>query len=459
MLRIARIYFAIPALLLAACASVSHDPSRVFAFVGVTVIAAYGEPRRENQTVLVSDDRILEVGDTREVLIPWGSREVSGRGRILAPGLVDMHVHIFMPDDGVLLLANGVTTVRNMSGRAETVALAAEIDAGLRPGPRIYSSTPIIDGPQAGWENPRAVRAPDEMRRRIRELNGPEHVGVKLYENLSPESFAAGVETARAFGMQVYAHVPHTMTLEQVLALRIDSIEHLTGFDRALAPNSESDWDEQRWAEADVGAIAPIIREVVASGVWNDSTLITAIGARRAFADMAAAEADPLYRYATPRLRAHWRAIQAAESAERDPTETWAVVQQAHEARLAVVRALHEAGAPLLFGTDAPQPFIYPGYSLHDEFALHRDAGLIASEILRADTIGSAEFLNEQGVFGRIEAGARADMILLDRDPEIDLSSLRAPLGVMAAGRWYDAKSLQRMLDGIAARVAVEISN
>jgi len=370
-----------------------------------------------------------------------------------------MHVHIFMPDDGVLFLANGVTTVRNMSDRAETIVLAAEIDAGTRPGPRIYSSTPIIDGPQADWENPRATRSADDMRRRIAELDNSEHVGVKLYENLSREAFVAGVEEARARQMQVYAHVPFSMSLSDVLALGIDSVEHLTGFDRALAPASQSSWDEQRWAEMDASRVAPVVREVAASGVWNDSTLITAIGARRAFADMQAAQAEPLYRYATPRLRAHWRAIQADEAAERDPAETWAVVQLAHAARLEVVRALHEAGAPLLFGTDAPQPFIYPGYSLHDEFALHLDAGLTPTDILRADTEGSANFLKEQGVFGRIELGARADLLLLDRDPEADLSTLRAPQGVMAAGRWYDAVTLQRMLADIAARIAAETAH
>ncbi|ANP45292.1 amidohydrolase family protein [Candidatus Viadribacter manganicus] len=459
MLRIARLCFAIPALLIAACASLAEGARPLTAFVGVTLITAYGEPHRENQTVLVRDDRILEVGDMGEVFIPWGSHEVDGGGRVLAPGLVDMHVHIFMPDDGVLFLANGVTTVRNMSDRAETIVLAAEIDAGTRPGPRIYSSTPIIDGPQADWENPRATRSADDMRRRIAELDNSEHVGVKLYENLSREAFVAGVEEARARQMQVYAHVPFSMSLSDVLALGIDSVEHLTGFDRALAPASQSSWDEQRWAEMDASRVAPVVREVAASGVWNDSTLITAIGARRAFADMQAAQAEPLYRYATPRLRAHWRAIQADEAAERDPAETWAVVQLAHAARLEVVRALHEAGAPLLFGTDAPQPFIYPGYSLHDEFALHLDAGLTPTDILRADTEGSANFLNEQGVFGRIEPGARADLLLLDRDPEADLSTLRAPQGVMAAGRWYDAVTLQRMLGDIAARIAAETAH
>lgn len=456
MSRIARICLAISALFLAACASVDDEP-RTIAFVGVTLIAAYGEPHLENQTVLVRGDRIVAVGPAERVRVPVGAQRLGHVGQIVAPGLVDMHVHIFEANDGVLLLANGVTTVRNMSGRAETAALMTRIEASDAPGPHIYSSTPIIDGPQAEWDNPRAVRTPGEMRQRIAELDGEGYVGVKLYENLSAEAFVAGVEAARARGMQVYAHVPFAMTLDEVLALHIDSIEHLTGFDRALAPNSRSDWEEERWAEADIRNAGPAARRVAASGVWNDSTLMTAIGARGAFADMAAAESAPLYRYATPRLRRHWRAIQAAEAGQHDPAEAWAMTRRANVVRLAMVRALHEAGAPLLFGTDAPQPFVYPGYSLHDEFALHREAGLSPAEILRADTVGSAAFLHETREFGRIVVGARADVLLLDRDPEADMSALRSPAGVMAAGRWYDAPTLQSMLDDVAARIAASL--
>ncbi|MEQ1494034.1 MAG: amidohydrolase family protein, partial [Terricaulis sp.] len=115
------------------------------------------------------------------------------------------------------------------------------------------------------------------------------------------------------------------------------------------------------------------------------------------------------------------------------------------------------AGAPLLLGTDAPQPFVYPGYSLHDELALHLNAELTPAEILRADTVGSAEFLRQPQEFGRITVGARADVLLLDRDPEADMAVLRAPAGVMAAGRWYGGETLQAMLDDVAARIAVSL--
>ncbi|WP_395644832.1 amidohydrolase family protein [Terricaulis sp.] len=442
-------------LLLASCATPARE-SGVTAFTHVAVITEYGGARLQDQTVLVRDDRIIAIGPAAAVSVPRGATVLGRRGQILAPGLTDMHVHIFNPDDGVLFLANGVTTVRNMSGRRDTEELAARIARGEAPGPTIYSSTPILDGPQTEYENPRAIRTPAEMRTRIDELAARGYVGVKLYENLSPATFRAGVEAARAHGLQVYAHVPSSMSLDDVLALHVNSVEHLIGFDRLLG--SHSGWEEQRLADADLAGLPALAARVARSGVWNTATLVTSADPARAFADMDAAEAAPEYRFATRRLRAHWRQLYEAQRAERDPVAAWPVIERANGTRLEILRALRDAHAPLLIGTDAPQPFLYPGFSLHREFELHGEAGFTPAEILRIDTVESARFLNRDGEFGVIAIGARADLLLLDADPERDLAVLRAPAGVMAAGRWYDAATLQRKLDEIAGRVAEEVA-
>lgn len=435
-------------------ARAAEEQGSVAAFIGVTVIRAYGGPRLKNQTVVVRDGRIAAVGPASRALVPKGARILGRPGQTVAPGLADMHVHIFEPDDGVLFLANGVTTVRNMNGRADTNALAGRIAAGLTPGPYIYTSSPILDGPTPEQAAQGGRRTPQDMRRLVAQQAKAGYMAVKLYENLSAEAFKAGVEEARARGLQVYAHAPFSMTLEQVLALHLDSIEHLSGFDRALAPQSQSSWDEERWAAADRRRIARLARQVAASGVWSDATLATWVGVPRAFTDIAAAEAALLYQYATPRERMLWRRHYDSARAARDPAVTWAVEQKAHVVHLAMIKALHDAGAPLLIGTDAPQPFVFPGFSLHDELAMHRAAGLAPKEILRIATSEAARFLHKPGEFGIIAPGARADLLLLDADPESDLTVLRAPAGVMAAGRWYDAATLRRLLADVAGRNA-----
>ena len=438
----------------AAPARLSPPAQSVVAFVHVTLIPAYGDPAIEDATVIVRDSHIAQIG--RNLRVPPGARVVGHRGQFLAPGLADMHVHIFNPDDGALYLANCVTSVRNMAGRPETLALAERIRSGDVAGPYIYSSGPILDGVTADYVNPHAITTVAEMTSAIAQTAAAGYIAAKLYENLTPELFARGVAEARAHGLEVYAHVPLSMSVRDVLALRIDSIEHLTGFDRALAPLSHSDWDQERWTEAQPALMAPLAREVAASGVWNAATLVTWLDAERAFADIGAAEAGPLYRYASLRLRRHWRDIYDDERQRHDPAQAWALARQGHGARLAMVRALHAAGAPLLIGTDAPQPFLYPGFSFQDELGFHRDAGISNRDILRAASIDAARFLHREGEFGAVVVGARADLLLLNADPDADLASLRTPAGVMAAGRWYDAAALQALLDNVAAQIRAQ---
>jgi len=446
-----RFFHLLLASMLVAAAARARAPEAmepVTAFVGITLISEFGEAPRANQTVLVRGERIVATGPAARIRVPRGARVLGHRGQIVAPGLADMHVHIFEPNDGVLFLANGVTSVRNMAARADTDALAARIDGGETPGPRIYSAGPIIDGPQ----EPTTLDVMDEIRRRVNATADRHYIAAKLYENLAPDVFAGAVVEARRRGLQVYAHVPLSMGVRDVLALRIDSIEHLTGFDRALAPQSRSTWDQERWAATDASLMAPLAHDVADSHVWNAATLVTWLAAERAFADIEAAEHAPLYRFATPRLRRHWRGLYEQARLEHDPARAWDLAQRGHRARLAMVKALHEAGAGLLIGTDATQPFLYPGFSLQDELALHRDAGMPVRDILRAATRDAARFLRREREFGRIAPGARADLLLLDEDPVARLETLRAPSGVMAAGRWYDAATLRALLDEVAAR-------
>jgi predicted amidohydrolase YtcJ len=231
-------------------------------------------------------------------------------------------------------------------------------------------------------------------------------MAIKLYAFLSPEQFAAGVEEARARNLQIYAHVK----LEQVLAHRIDSIEHLEGFDLLLGGEGE-DWS-QRWARAHADRFAPLAQEVAQNGVWNAPTLI---------------------------LLLEW--------SKRLPGSTDNMVWQGHQNRLAMVRALREAKAPLLIGTDTgpAKSFLKPGISIHDELRFFSEAGFSPTQVLRIATLDAARFLRKEGEFGRIAEGARADLLLLPSDPEQDLAVLSAPAGVMAAGRWYDRVALDEM--------------
>jgi imidazolonepropionase-like amidohydrolase len=100
----------------------------------------------------------------------------------------------------------------------------------------------------------------------------------------------------------------------------------------------------------------------------------------------------------------------------------------------------------LLLGTDAPNPYVMFGFSIHEEMGFYREAGFSNTEILRIATLDAARFLNKAGEFGVVREGVRADFVLLAGDPESDIGVLRTPQGVMAAGRWFDRARLDGLL-------------
>ncbi len=441
-------------LMFAACASAPQrvieagDP--VAAFTNVTVVTEYGGERLAGHTVAMRGDRIIAVAPSSAIVLPDGAVIADGGGGLLAPGIADMHVHYQDPHVGALFIANSITTVRNPSGGGNTLELIGQIASGEVVGPTMYASGQLIDGPNSLWGPTVVTETVEGVRERVRADAAAGYRAVKLYAQLTPDQFRAGVEEARAHGMQVYAHVPASMTLEEVLALGIDSIEHLDGFDRSLG--GEGQRSQQRWANANADRYAHLAAIVRGSGVWSTPTLIVNLAPTRAFADMDAADAEPHMRYASQGLLGFWRSY--GRFFQGDVAAVYRVAQQAHASRIAMLSALREAGAPVLLGTDTPNPFVMYGFSIHEELGFFSQAGYSNTEILRIATLEAARFLDQQGEFGAIREGARADLLLLDGDPEQDLAVLRAPNGVMTAGRWFDRAALDAELEAVAAYAA-----
>jgi imidazolonepropionase-like amidohydrolase len=448
-------FIVLAALFLAACASA--QPPRtieagepVTAFRNVTVIAEYGGARLDHHTVAVRGDRIIAVAPDNAITLPEGSTIVDGRGRILAPGIADMHVHYQDPSVGVLMLANSTTTIRNPSGfgggagPGSTLDLAARTSRGEVIGPFVYSSGQLIDGPNSFWGPAVVVDTVERVRERVREDAAAGYMAVKLYANLSPEQFRAGVEEARVHNLQIYAHVPASMSLEDVLDRHVDSIEHLDAFERSLGGIGAA--MQSRWVSAPADRFAPLAQRVAQSGVWQVPTLIVTLAPSRGFADLSAADAAPELRYAHQGLLDFWHSYVGRVPPGTDLAARYRVAQQGHERRIEMLRALRAANAPVLIGTDAPNPYVMYGFSIHEELGFFQNAGYSNIEILRIATLDAARFLNKAGEFGIIREGARADLLLLASTPEADLSVLRAPLGVMAQGFWYDRSRLDALL-------------
>ena len=429
------------------------------AFVDVTVLPmTQGGETLARQTVLVSGGSIVTIGAAAHVQVSTDATIIDGAGRFLMPGLTDLHVHLEYSEDPSILdlfLANGVTTVRNMDGRPYILEWRDLIERGEMLGPRIYTAGPILDGDPPVRGDNLAIGSAEEAREAVRAQAAAGYDFVKVYTNLSPTAFAAIVEEAASQGLAVAGHIPRDVAVEHALASEMWSIEHVTELGDLVEARDSPFRNGWHWSKlylampVDTASYADAAAQVADAGV---GVVATTVQADRALVPRDTIDAwlrRPEMNYLGSDVLDFWESL-ATRSLDRMDAADWALVDAGRDNRLRLVRALHDAGAGVLIGTDTPNPFVVPGFSLHEELANHEAAGIDRTRILELATREAARFLGTFEEAGTVEAGKRADLLLLDADPRESLATVRRPVGVMAAGRWLSAGAIAELLAEIA---------
>ena len=440
---------------LAAWASHAQQP---IAFRNVNVVPMDAERVLEAQNVIVRGERIEAVGPAADTAIPADARVIDGAGHYLVPGLAEMHAHVPGVDDPryveevlFLYVANGVTTARGMLGEPGHLQLRERLRRHEVLGPRLYTSGPSL--------NDRSVGSPEEAARIVREQARDGYDFVKVHPGLTRAEYDAAVDAAEAAGIDLAGHVPEAVGVLRAIEARQATIDHLDGYVQFLLPEqSESGTPAAGFFGlgiadlADRSKIPAAAAATAAAGVWvvPTQTLIEHWAAPSPTAEELAAR--PEMRYVPPAMRQQWLRAkrQLTEGADYSPAKARALV----EVRRALVKALHDAGAGLLLGSDAPQVFNVPGFSLHHELAAVVAAGLSPYEALRTGTANPAVFFDAEDAFGTIQAGLAADLVLVEGNPLVDVGVLAQPAGVMVRGRWLDRAELDAGLAAIAERHA-----
>ncbi|HEX6250833.1 MAG TPA: amidohydrolase family protein [Gemmatimonadaceae bacterium] len=425
------------------------------AFAGVSVLPMTpGDTIFHDQTVVVRNGLITEVGAARSVPIPAGAVRIDGSGQYLLPGLIDAHVHLeYVDDPGVLALfvANGVTTVRNMDGRPYLLEWKRRISAGELTGPAIYTAGPILDGDPPLRDDNTVVRDSSEARAAVMAQKSAGYDFVKVYSGMAPDTYRAVLDAARQLGLPVAGHVPRRMTLAEVLQSPQHSVEHLMDFDELVESDDSPVRGRFHWSRlylampADSGRIAAAAQLAASSDVWIVPTMVQA--------ERALARADSIRVWlAAPEVgfipadgRALWEQ-QAMRAGARMDSADWQIVERGRGNRRDLLRSLHAAGARLAVGTDTPNAFVVPGFSVFEELSLFVQAGVSTRDALIAATRDAARLLGIGDSIGTIERGKRADLVLVAGNPLLDLGTVRRPTGVMLAGRWLPKNELDAML-------------
>lgn len=463
------------ALVLGLCTGVSlAAPAAVetTAITGVTVIPVDAPRRLEDQTVLIDEGRILAMGPAATVVVPPGSQRIDGTGRYLLPGLADMHAHIYgfntaeeaaenapMAREQLLLYAaTGVTLLRDASGTPGHFRYRSKTDAGDWIGPDLFVASPIFEGERNVWDFTVKVTEPGAVEPLVAGYAKAGYWGLKIYHTISPAVFEAVMASAERHGLPVMGHVPFDVGIDATLAAGISSIEHLRGYDFDGVPveNLWADGGRSRerfgsWLRMTPVRRQELVAKTVAAGTWNTPTLAV----NRLLFDPAAREAvmaHPRFARLVPALQTEMAGMAGLDAIF--PPDSRDALREAYPAMLAFIKALHEAGAGLLIGTDSVIPGYVPGFSVIDEIQSFAEAGLSPYDALVAGTRGPAEYLGIDDDRGTVAVGKRADLVLLGSDPLADLGALWDLEGVFLQGRWHSLGALEKALDAERERAA-----
>ena len=421
------------ALLLTLLATVAHfaQAPRSLAFVHANLIAMTGARVQTDMTVIVVGERIAAVGKTGRTKVPHGAAVIDARGKYLIPGLWDMHVHLgdddFDRDHNLsLFVANGVTGVRMMDGDPAYYRWRSEAENGMMLAPRMFIASAVIGSGDLSDITEERTRAEVLKAKR----SGADFV--KVHDNLSRASYYALIDEARLVRLPVEGHVPLSMTAAEVSNAGQKSIEHFTGLDEAKSDAAKAD------------ALIAVLKK---NGTWLCPTLI--MRHDYALLNDPRLPGDSRLKYAKPSWRERWLRM-TQQSQSWTPTEA-AQRKETIRKEDSLLKKMADAGVPILAGTDSANPYVMPGFSLHDELGLMVDAGLTPFEALRTATSNPARFMGQLNSVGTIERGRLADLVLLDADPLDDISNTKKINAVVIRGRLLDRNTLDRLLAEAAA--------
>jgi imidazolonepropionase-like amidohydrolase len=448
----------------------------------VTVIDATGTPAQPDMTVIISGGRITALGPAAKIAVPAGSHVVDATGKFLIPGLWDMHIHI---DDGEfyagnrlyatypsqrdkeavfpLLIANGITGVRDMSGGLEQIQQwRTRISLGDELGPRMFTPGPMVDGKFPAWPGVLRVESEAEARDAVRSLVRRGADFIKVYDSISPADYFALADEAKRLGMTFAGHVPGQLSSAQASDAGQKSLEHMYNlpldcstredeFRKEIAAkydDPKAELPQLSSGNADVIAsfsgqkCAALFDRFKRNGTWLCPTLHNSW--RHAHNADSALTTDTRARFYPPAFRQFW-AGKAGDARRRTPAFV-AGWNRYYTSVRAMIADLRRAGVGLLAGSDAgANEYSVPGFSLHDELVELVDAGLTPMEALQTATLNPARYLGITDALGTVELGKIADLVLLEANPLEDIRNTQKIAAVVVNGSILGKPELQQI--------------
>ncbi|MEE4244149.1 MAG: amidohydrolase family protein [Kangiellaceae bacterium] len=392
-----------------------------------------------NQDVFIDGDLIVKIvsaNPTNYADVRPLTKVVDGRNKYLMPGLIDMHVHVFQPADLSQLLRHGVTTARVMYGWPQTLSYREKVANGEMFGPDLFVSSPVINqkSPYASSSIHKFVDTPAEAIKLVEQYAKQGFDLIKTYDGIQPNIFEAISKAANRHGMQTAGHPSFYLSKEQYLKSSPQTIEHIEMLYQAWLDYSS---DEKK--------LIDLSKYLAKKQIPVTTTLVVFDNlARIAVEKQAFIDGEPV-EYIHPFIKRLERSS-VDFITKVDKPEQW---RKKADYLGYMAKVLNEHDVPLVIGSDGGVGYTINGKSTIDEIALLHRYGMPVNDILRAATITPAMALNKQSEIGQIAIGYKANLLLLEQDPNKNIMILRKPHTIFKAGRVFDADKLSE-LDNIA---------
>ncbi|MBX9653473.1 amidohydrolase family protein, partial [bacterium] len=392
-----------------AIATFAFDPSILIE--NVNVIDVINGTVLSEQSVVIEGSRIAEIGSSNRVKASESASKVDGKGKFLIPGLWDMHVHFASADYAPLFVANGVVGVRDMHAHLPfmLLPLRKSVAEGKRIGPKILTAVSMVDGGPPMWGDSLSAPTPEEGRKAVQTLKTKKADFVKIYSGLRPDSFLAICDEAKKVGFDVAGHIPEAVSARDASNAGVRSMEHIFGVLTASATNEKELRDELVASIQGVHAKAfyPLLirsqlkaldtfseakaKDLFALFAKNQTYQCPTLTVHRMFAQLTntAFTNDPRTKYTPKLIKIAWnQTLEWVSPIAQNASEQKRLYEKTKE----VIRLMHEAGVPILAGTDTSNPYCMAGFSLHDELQLLVESGLSPKAALQAATIVPARY-------------------------------------------------------------------
>ena len=419
----------------------------------VSVVDIVGNRILSDHSIQVAGERIVSIAPTTKRAQADTDKVVDATGLFAYPSLFDSHIHLNEPErESLAMVANGVLYARDMGGQtAKRIALKGRAKRGELNGLQLSVTGTILDGKPPFHSRSTGCDTPEEGRQAVRNLKKSGVDQIKVYSLLKPDVYGAIAEEAKSLGLPVVGHIPDSIGVKEAIAAGQRSVEHMSRMETLFAdfipPSVRRSVKESAFASGlreyypSVSADDKqrLFAELKQAGMAQCPTLVLLLGQTRTVPD--------------EWTRAAWQEYSAASGKpwwESEIPSQWLGYGDSLRSSLPAIydslREMHEAGVPLLIGTDLANLGILPGFSVHQEMRVWQSAGIPSADILRYATIEPAKFMKCEQDFGSIEAGKGANFVLARRNPMEDIQNAAEIQAVVVGGKYLDRDALDAML-------------